>query len=77
MSQHFSLPPVSPGIAYAVRKLLEYAAESESEARKLCVQLWPKMDSDVVQVVLAYWRLQAAPERMPGLSVIVTKIGTE
>ena len=77
MSQLFSLPPVSPGIAYAVRKLLEYAAESESEARKLCVQLWPKMDSDVVQVVLAYWRLQAAPERTPGLSVIVTKIGPE
>ena len=77
MSQLFSLPPVSPGIADAVRKLLEFAAESESEARKLCVQLWPKTDSDVIQVALAYWRLQAAPERTPGLSVIVTKIGTE
>jgi len=77
MSQLVSLLPVSPGIAYAVRKLLEYAPESESEARKLCFQLWPKMDSDAIQVVLAYWRLQAAPERTPSLSVIVTKIGTE
>jgi hypothetical protein len=48
MSQLVSLPPVSPGIAYAVRKLLEYGPESESDAHKLCSQLWPKMDSDAV-----------------------------
>jgi hypothetical protein len=34
------------------------------------------MDSDAVQIVLAYWRLQAAAERTPSLSVIVAKIGT-
>jgi hypothetical protein len=76
MSRLVSLPPVSPGIAYAVRKLLEYAPQSEPEAGKLCSQLWPKMDSDPVQIVLAYWRLQAAAERTPSLSVIVAKIGT-
>jgi hypothetical protein len=61
MSQLVSLPPVSPGIAYAVRTLLGYAPASELEARKLCFRLWPKMDSDAVQIVLAYWRLQVAP----------------
>ena len=48
------LPPVSPGIAYAVRTLLEYAPGSEIEARQLCSQLWPKMDLDADQTVVAH-----------------------
>ena len=70
MSQFVSLPPVSPGIAYAVRKLVEYAPESEAAARTLCTRLWPKMDADVVQVVLTYWGVRAA-ERPPGLPAIM------
>jgi hypothetical protein len=56
MPQFVSLPPVSPGIVYAVRKLVEYAPESEPEARELCSRLWPKMDEDAVQIVLTHWR---------------------
>ena len=62
MSQLVSLPPVSPGIVYAVRKLQEYAPDSESDARQLCAALWPRMDSDAVQTVVAYWQVQAEPE---------------
>jgi len=58
MSQFVSLPPMSPGIAYAVRKLLACDLESISEARQLCARLWPKMDPGAVQVVLAYWSAQ-------------------
>ena len=76
MSQLVSLPPVSPGIVYAVRKLLEYAPESESDARKLCSRLWPKMDADAVQTVVVYWHVQAEPEKTPSSSVIVTKPGS-
>ena len=76
MSRPVSLPPVSPGIAYAVRKLLEYAPDSESAACQLCSQLWPKMDPDAVQIVLTYWRLQAAAARTAWLSVIAAKVGT-
>jgi len=75
MSQLVSLPPVSPGIVYAVRKLLEYAPESESDARKLCSRLWPKMDADAVQTVVVYWHVQAEPEKTPSSSVIVTRGG--
>jgi hypothetical protein len=49
------LPPVSPGIAYAVRTLLAYAPGSDVEARQLCSQLWPKMDRDAAQTVVAHW----------------------
>lgn len=63
MSQLVSLPPVSPGIVYAVRKLLEYAPASESDARRLCARLWPKMDSDAVQTVVVYWHVQAEPQQ--------------
>jgi len=62
MSQLVSLPPVSPGIVYAVRKLVEYAPDSESDARRLCAELWPKMDSDAVQTVVAYWHAQVESE---------------
>ena len=72
MSQLVSLPPVSPGIVYAVRTLLEYAPDSESDARKLCSRLWPKMDSDAVQTVMAYWHVQTEPEKTPN-SLIVAK----
>ena len=75
MSQLVSLPPVSPGIVYAVRTLLEYAPESESDARRLCSELWPKMDSDAVQAVMAYWHVQSEPEKTPGSSVIVARAG--
>jgi len=34
------------------------------------------MDSDAVQIVLTYWRLQAAAERTAWLSVIAAKVGT-
>ena len=71
MSQLVSLPPVSPGIVYAVRKLLEYAPESESDARNLCSRLWPKMDADAVQTVVVYWHVQTEPEKTPSSSVIV------
>jgi hypothetical protein len=74
MSQLVSLPPVSPGIVYAVRKLLEYAPESESDARKLCSELWPKMDSDAVQTVMVYWHVQTESENAPSSSVIVTRV---
>jgi hypothetical protein len=74
MSQFVSLSPVSPGIAYAVRKLLEYAPESESEARKLCTRLWPKMDTDATQTVLAYWQVQAEPDKKVRPPVVVTPI---
>ena len=75
MSQLVSLPPVSPGIVYAVRKLLEYAPESESDARKLCSRLWPKMDSDAVQTVMVYWHVQTESENAPSSSVIVSRLG--
>jgi hypothetical protein len=77
MSQLVSLPPVSPGIAYAVRKLLEYGPESESDGHKLCSQLWPKMDSDAVQTVVTYWHVQTDPEKTPSSSLVVAKIGSE
>jgi hypothetical protein len=70
MPQLVSLPPVSPGIAYAVRRLLECAPESESEARNLCSRLWPKMDSDATKTVLAYWHIHTDPEKTPSSSVI-------
>jgi len=59
MSQLVALPPVSPGIVYAVRKLVEYGPDSESDALRLCARLWPKMDSDAVRTVVAYWHVQA------------------
>jgi len=65
MSQLVSLPPVSPGIVYAVRKLLEYAPSSESDARQLCARLWPKMDSDAVHTVVGYWHVHAEPGSSP------------
>lgn len=74
MSQLVSLPPVSPGIAYAVRTLLQYGPESEAAARNLCTQLWPKMDADVTQIVLTYWHVQVEPEKTPSSSVIVAEI---
>jgi hypothetical protein len=73
MSSFVSLPPVSPGIAYAVRKLLEYAPESELEARNICSRLWPKMDTDATKTVLAYWHVQTDPEKTPSSSVIVPR----
>jgi hypothetical protein len=71
MSPFVSLTPVSPGIAYAVRTLLEYAPESEFEARSICSRLWPRMDADAAQTVVAYWRVQTDPEKTPSSSVIV------
>jgi hypothetical protein len=56
MSVPQSLPPMSPGIAYAVRRLLEYAIETESEARRMCQRLWPKMDAGAVETVVIYWK---------------------
>jgi len=76
MSTFVSLPPVSPGIAYAVRTLLEYAPETETVARSLCTQLWPKMDADVTQIVLTYWHVQVEPEKTPSSCVVVAKMGT-
>jgi hypothetical protein len=61
MSRLVSLPPVSPGIVYAVRRLQEYGPDSESDARRLCARLWPKMDLDAVQTVVAYWQVQVEP----------------
>src|SRR5262245_13438301 len=77
VSPFMSLPPISPGIAYAVRKLLEYAPASESEARDLCSRLWPKMDVDATQTVLAYWQVQVEPEKTLSPTLVVTKIGRE
>jgi hypothetical protein len=51
-----SLLPMSAGIAYAVRRLLEYGAISEGEAHRLCARLWPKMDVGAIETVLDYWR---------------------
>jgi hypothetical protein len=73
MSQLVSLPPVSPGIVYAVRTLLEYAPESESDARKLCSRLWPKMDSDAVQTVMVYWHVQTEPEKTPSSLIVAVR----
>jgi len=53
------LPPISPGIAYAVRTLWEYAPGSDVEARQLCFQLWPKMDLDAAQTVVAHWHAKS------------------
>ncbi len=51
------LPPaMSPGIAYAVRRLLEHTIEAETEARRMCQQLWPKMDIGAVETVVAHWK---------------------
>lgn len=75
MSQFVSLPPVSPGIAFAVRTLLEHAPETETAARNLCSQLWPKMDTDASETVLAYWHVQTDPEKTPCSSVVVAKMG--
>lgn len=75
MSQLVSLPPVSPGIVYAVRRLLEYAPASESDARDLCARLWPRMDTDAAQTVLAYWQVQTEPEKTSSPTVVATKFG--
>ena len=75
MSQLVSLPPVSPGIVYAVRKLLEYGPASESDARDLCSRLWPRMDTDAAQTVLAYWQAQAEPEKTSSPTAVGTKLG--
>jgi hypothetical protein len=56
MSKPQSSLPMSPGIAYAVRTLLEYAIESESEARRVCQGLWPKMDVGAVETVVVHWK---------------------
>jgi hypothetical protein len=56
MSEPKSLPPMSPRIAYAVRRPLEYAIEPESEARRLCQRLWPKMDIGAIETVVIYWK---------------------
>jgi len=74
MSQLVSLPPVSPGIAYAVRTLLQYGPESEAAARNLCTQLWPKMDTEATQTVLAYWHVQAEPETTPCSSLVACRM---
>jgi hypothetical protein len=58
MSEHKPLPPMSPGIAYAVRRLLEYPIESGSEASWLCRRLWPKMDIGAVETVVVHWKAQ-------------------
>ena len=76
MSQLVSLPPVSPGIAYAVRTLLQYAPNSESDARNLCSRLWPRMDADASEIVLAYWHVQTDPEKTPCSCVVAAKLGT-
>ena len=60
MSEPRSLPPMSPGIAYAVRMLLEHAIESEAEARRVCQRLWPNMDVGAVETVVVYWKARSA-----------------
>ena len=60
-SSPYALPPTSSGIAYAVRRLVEYGVELETEARALCQRWWPKMDPDAAETVLAYWRAEAEP----------------
>ena len=60
MSEPKSLPPVSPGIAYAVRMLLEHAIESEAEARRVCQRMWPNMDVGAVETVMVYWKARSA-----------------
>jgi hypothetical protein len=77
MSQLVSLPPVSPGIVYAVRTLLQYAPETEAAARNLCSQLWPKMDADASETVLAYWHVQTDPETTPCSSVVLPARSTK
>jgi hypothetical protein len=74
MSRLVSLPPVSPGIVYAVRRLQEYAPDSESDARRLCARLWPKMDTDAVQTVVTYWQVQVEPEMdIPALLAVTDR----
>lgn len=74
MSPFVALPPVSPGIAYAVRRLVECAPASEADARSLCSRLWPKMDADATQTVLAYWHVQIEPESTPFSSFASTGV---
>jgi hypothetical protein len=62
MSKSQSLPPMSAGIAYAVRRLLEYGPISEGEAYRLCTRLWPKMDVGAIETVLDYWRERSTSE---------------
>jgi hypothetical protein len=49
MSKPQSLLPMSAGIAYAARRLLEYGPISEGEAHRLCTRLWPKMDVGAIE----------------------------
>jgi hypothetical protein len=77
MSEPRSWPPISPGIAYAVRRLLEYGPESEPEARRLCEGLWPRMDVDAVETVVVYWRTHnqsASPDMVSGPPATVAKV---
>ena len=50
---------MSPGIAYAVRRLLEYTIATEPEARRICQQLWPKMDIGAVETVVSHWKVNS------------------
>ena len=65
-----SLLPMSAGIAYAVRRLLEYGPISEGEAQRLCTWLWPKMDVGAIETVWEYWREHpsASSEMAAGLA---------
>jgi hypothetical protein len=53
---------MSPGIAYAVRVLLECAIESEAEARRVCQRTSPNMDVGAVETVVVYWKARSASE---------------
>jgi hypothetical protein len=74
MSDLKSLPPVSPGIVYAVRRLVEHAPTSDSEARQLCTWFWPRMDADAIETVLVYWKIQKASQSPDTRSVPLVKV---
>ena len=67
-------PPMSPGIVYATRKLLEYAPDTDSGARELCSRLWPRMDLDAIETVIQLWHRATTPKNLPGPPVLMIPI---
>jgi len=47
---------------FAVRKLInEYGAETAAEARKIALQLWPRIDADQLDAILDAWKTAVRP----------------
>ena len=51
----WDLPAPSEGTLHAVRRLISAEARDHTDARKLLVRWWPKVDHATLNVILAVW----------------------